>query len=55
MELDVRNDGAELQTALFEMTGQKTVPSIFVNNVHIGGCDATLEAISTGKFQEMIA
>ena len=55
MELDVVNNGPEIQAALLEMTGQKTVPSIFVNGKHIGGCDATVKAISDGEFQKMIA
>lgn len=28
---------------LLEMTGQKTVPNVFVNKTHIGGCDKTLQ------------
>ena len=55
MELDVVKDGAEIQAALLEMTGQKTVPSIFVNGQHVGGCDATLAAIASGEFQKMLA
>ena len=55
MELDVVKDGPEIQAALLEMTGQKTVPSIFVNGKHVGGCDATLAAIASGEFQKMLA
>ena len=32
-------DGAELQDALKEWTGQRTVPNVFINGKHIGGCD----------------
>lgn len=32
-------DGAELQNALKEWTGQRTVPNVFINGKHIGGCD----------------
>lgn len=28
---------------LLEMTGQKTVPNVFVNKTHIGGCDKTMQ------------
>jgi glutaredoxin 3 len=38
-----------------EITGQKTVPNVFVNGKHIGGCDDTLAAIASGKFKELIA
>ena len=55
VELDVIKDGPEMQAALLEMTGQKTVPSIFVNGQHIGGCDATLALIASGEFQKMLA
>jgi len=55
IELDVVKDGAEQQAALAELTNQKTVPNIFVNGKHIGGCDATLAAIASGEFQKLIA
>lgn len=38
-----------------EITGQKTVPNVFVNGKHIGGCDDTLAAIASGVFNELIA
>ena len=53
-ELDVVSDGADMQSALLEMTGQKTVPSIFINGKHIGGCDSTVAAIASGEFQKLI-
>lgn len=55
VELDVIKDGAAQQTALQEMTGQSTVPNIFVNGQHIGGCDKTLAAIASGEFQKLVA
>jgi len=39
MELDEVKDGADVQAALLDMTGQRTVPNIFVNGKHVGGCD----------------
>jgi glutaredoxin 3 len=29
-------EGAEIQNALLDMTGQRTVPNIFVNGKHVG-------------------
>jgi glutaredoxin 3 len=55
VELDVVKDGAAQQAALLEITGQNTVPNIFVNGQHIGGCDKTLAAIASGEFQKLIA
>jgi glutaredoxin 3 len=37
VELDQENDGADIQRALQELTGQRTVPNIFINKKHIGG------------------
>jgi len=37
VELDQRDDGKAIQDALAELTGQRTVPNIFINKQHIGG------------------
>jgi len=37
IELDQEDDGPAIQAALASMTGQKTVPSIFIKGQHIGG------------------
>lgn len=37
LELDELDDGAELQAALAEITGQRTVPNVFIGGKHIGG------------------
>ncbi|KAJ9589625.1 hypothetical protein L9F63_017165, partial [Diploptera punctata] len=34
---------------------QKTVPNVFVNKTHVGGCDATFEALDNGKLNELLA
>lgn len=31
------DDGLELQDALYELTGQRTVPNVFIGGEHIGG------------------
>ncbi|EFJ22817.1 hypothetical protein SELMODRAFT_104174 [Selaginella moellendorffii] len=41
VELDSEADGADLQAALAEWTGQRSVPSVFVGGKHVGGCDGT--------------
>ena len=40
VELDLRQDGAALQSALAARTGRRTVPSTFVRGAHVGGNDA---------------
>jgi glutaredoxin len=32
-------DGAAMQTALVEISKQRTVPNIFIKGKHLGGCD----------------
>eukprot|EP01035_Chromulina_nebulosa_P020815 gene20815-26983_t len=53
IELDKDPQGSEIQNALLESTGQRTVPNIFVKGKHIGGCDKTLAAIASGEFQKL--
>jgi len=35
-------DGSEVQSALAEWTGQRTVPNVFIGGKHIGGCDSMI-------------
>ncbi|EXJ73061.1 glutaredoxin 3 [Cladophialophora psammophila CBS 110553] len=37
LELDEVDDGAAIQDALEEITGQRSVPNIFIDHKHIGG------------------
>ena len=37
LQLDEMDDGADIQEALREITGQTTVPNTFINGQHIGG------------------
>ncbi|VVT53449.1 uncharacterized protein SAPINGB_P003579 [Magnusiomyces paraingens] len=37
IELNETEDGAEIQDALEQITGQRTVPNIFISGKHIGG------------------
>lgn len=54
VEIDTLSSGAHIQEALFERTGQKTVPNIFINGKHIGGCSDLLDAYSDGRFYDYI-
>ena len=55
LELDQDENGAAIQEALLEMTGQKTVPNVFVKGNHIGGNDDTQLAAKMGKIKKMLA
>ena len=34
--------------------GRKTVPQIFINNIHIGGCDDLYALEQEGRLQELL-
>ena len=48
------DNGPEIQAVLKELTGQGTVPNVFVNGEHIGGCDDTLQAFSNGSLSRKV-
>ncbi|GLI78037.1 glutaredoxin [Penicillium ochrochloron] len=52
LELDQIDDGSAIQTALQEISNQRTVPNIFINQKHIGG-NSDLQAIS-GQLPELL-
>eukprot|EP00934_Nitzschia_sp_Nitz4_P006629 Nitzschia sp. Nitz4//scaffold3_size479765//368588//369045//NITZ4_000154-RA/size479765-augustus-gene-1.580-mRNA-1//1//CDS//3329550920//6619//frame0 len=54
VELDIRDDGSDIQDYLQSMTGQRSVPNVFVKGQHIGGNDDTQEAFREGKLQELL-
>ncbi|CUM57274.1 unnamed protein product [Debaryomyces tyrocola] len=54
VELNTSDNGRTMQDALREMTGQSTVPNIFINKKHIGG-NSDLQALQgTGKLKPLI-
>ena len=54
IELNQIDNGADVQDSLLEMSGQRTVPNVYVKGVHLGGNDDTQAAIKSGKFDEML-
>ncbi|KAH9606442.1 hypothetical protein KSS87_002840 [Heliosperma pusillum] len=42
VELDLRDDGSDIQDVLLELVGRRTVPQVFVNGKHIGGSDVCI-------------
>jgi glutaredoxin len=55
MYIKIDANGSAIQNELLAMTKQRTVPNIFVNGHHVGGCDNTLAAIRSGEFQRLLA
>jgi glutaredoxin 3 len=53
-EIDVSNDdhGRMLMTA--RTSGRRTVPQIFINDFHVGGCDDLYELNDAGKLDDLL-
>merc|ERR1711868_25679 len=54
IELDQMGEGAAIQAALADKTGQRTVPNVFINGNHIGGCDDTLKLHADNKLMAAV-
>ena len=54
IELDEVDNGAAIQDALKEISGQRTVPNVFVKGEHLGGNDDTQSAAREGTLQKML-
>ncbi|KAI0870611.1 thioredoxin-like protein [Hypoxylon argillaceum] len=52
IELDQVDDGAAIQSALVEISGQRTVPNIYIGQKHIGG-NSDLQAKS-GELKSLL-
>lgn len=53
-DIDLTDDDAG-RTALVEKTGRRTVPQIFVGDVHVGGYDDLRALDSRGGFMPLVA
>ncbi|CAN6232661.1 unnamed protein product [Urochloa humidicola] len=54
VELDLREDGRNIQSVLLDLVGRHTVPQVFVNGQHIGGSDDTVNALSNGQLEKLL-
>ncbi|CRK17051.1 hypothetical protein BN1708_011930 [Verticillium longisporum] len=54
VELDTRDDGAALQDALEEISGQRSVPNNYISKKHIGG-NSDLQTLSkNGQLKKLV-
>lgn len=53
-EIDVSFDAGE-RMALVQRTRQRTVPQIFINDAHVGGCDDLYALERAGKLDALLA
>ncbi len=54
IELDQREDGADIQDYMLELTGGRTVPRVFIDGAFIGGADDTAALDESGKLKNML-
>ncbi|KAG0310911.1 glutaredoxin [Dissophora globulifera] len=53
-EIDLENNGQQVQEYLLQKTGQRTVPNIFINKEHVGGNSDLIAANGSGKLDKML-
>ena len=53
-ELDELPQGDEIQQSLVSISGQRTVPNVFIGGKHVGGSDDTFAAHRSGKLQDLL-
>ncbi|KAL7452863.1 hypothetical protein ACHAWC_004579 [Mediolabrus comicus] len=55
IELDELDNGSFIQEILSQMTGQETVPNVFVKKQHVGGNDDTHELAESGQLHKLLS
>lgn len=55
VELNEIKEGRELQKAAYELTGQSTVPNIFIDGTSIGGYTDLRQKVQTGEFDKLVS
>ena len=53
-ELDKEENGSAIQDELQRISGQRTVPNVFIKGIHVGGSDVVLKLSEEGKLKNMI-
>ena len=54
MELDQSEDGDAIQAYLAQKTKQRTVPSIFIGQQFVGGCDDLVRKQASGELKKLL-
>lgn len=54
-ELNVAQDPKALEEMLAKSGGKRTVPQIFINGTHVGGCDDLYALEAAGKLDALLA
>ena len=54
-EIDTTMGGPKRQEMIQRANGRMTVPQIFIDGKHVGGCDDLFELDGAGKLDELLA
>lgn len=54
LDLLAADNCSDMQDALEAITGQRSVPNIFINGKHVGGCDSVSQLYSTGELSHLL-
>ena len=52
-EIDITHDEGLQKEMIEKSGGRKTVPQIFINGTHVGGCDDMIALDAAGKLQAL--
>lgn len=55
LEIDVSNDQSLLEEMLAKSSGRKTVPQIFIEDFHVGGCDDLYALNDKGELDKILS
>lgn len=55
IEIDVTDDDAGRLTMMERSNGRRTIPQIFINDQHIGGCDDLYALDAKGELDPLLA
>lgn len=53
-EIDISRDEKALQQMLVKSSGRRTVPQIFIGEMHVGGCDDLYALNDAGKLDALL-
>ena len=53
-EIDIRRDPALVEEVQTRSGGRKTVPQIFIGDLHVGGCDDLYALNAAGKLDGLL-
>lgn len=55
LEIDITHDEKLQQEMITKSGGRRTVPQIFIGDMHVGGCDDLHALEASGKLSEILA